>query len=205
MSGEGSSSGARGRRRGPTARPRGSATQEQQVVSNQKGRRIRYEGHKRVIYAWVPLRREHPLLQFQVNMNEWIKLQKIIRKELLKHWTIDWEWLCQMGARESVEELLGPMLIEMVNCDWPQYDELVVEFHSTFHHKEGSFFEGDAVSFSLKRMLHEMSIPQFSTASGFYTFEDTATEEFTNGLRGVYVNPRDLCVMSGDLARFWGL
>ncbi|MFS7952831.1 hypothetical protein Hanom_Chr07g00611511 [Helianthus anomalus] len=46
MSGEGSSSGARGRRRGPTAQPRGSPTREQQVVSNKKERCIRYEGHE---------------------------------------------------------------------------------------------------------------------------------------------------------------
>ncbi|KAF5758514.1 hypothetical protein HanXRQr2_Chr16g0730081 [Helianthus annuus] len=204
MSCERCSSGARGRRRGPVARPRGSPTQEQQVVSQRKGRRIRYEGPKWLIYAWCPLRREHPLLQFQVNTNEWIKLQKIIRRYLLKHWTIDWEWLGQMGARERVEELLGPMLVEMVNCDWPQYDELVVEFHSTFHHREGSFFEGDTVSFSLGRMLHVMSILEFAIASGFFAFEDTSTEEFTNGLRGVYVNPRELCVTSAELARFWG-
>ncbi|KAM0046346.1 hypothetical protein Hdeb2414_s0009g00315101 [Helianthus debilis subsp. tardiflorus] len=109
-----------------------------------------------------------------------------------------------MGACERVEELLGPMLVEMVNCDWPQYDELVVEFYSTFHHREGSFFEGDTISFSLGRMLHVMFIPQFAIASGFYAFEDTSTEEFTNGLRGVYVNPRELCVTSAELERFWG-
>ncbi|KAJ0835899.1 hypothetical protein HanRHA438_Chr16g0760621 [Helianthus annuus] len=80
-----------------------------------------------------------------------------------------------MGARERVEELLGPMLVEMVNCDGPQYDELVVEFHSTFHHREGSFFERDAVSFSLGRMLRVLSIPQFAIASGFYDFEDIST------------------------------
>ncbi|KAJ0792227.1 hypothetical protein HanOQP8_Chr01g0015061 [Helianthus annuus] len=201
MSGDGSSSGARGRRRGPVARPRGLP---QQVISQRQGRRIRYEGHELHIYAWCPVRREHPLLQFQVNSNEWIKLQKIIRTDLLEHWTIDWEWLGQMGARERVEELLGPMLVEMVNCDWPQYDELVVEFHSTFHHREGSFFEGDAVSFSLGRMLHVISIPQFAIASGFYAFEDTSIDEFTNGLRGVFVNPRELCVTNAELARFWG-
>ncbi|MFS7978384.1 hypothetical protein Hanom_Chr10g00914891 [Helianthus anomalus] len=139
-----------------------------------KRRRIRYEGPEQKIYGRRSVRREHPLLKFQVNSNEWIKLQKIIKTDLLEHLTIDWEWLGQMGARERVEELLGPMLVEMVNCDGPQYDELVVEFHSTFHHREGSFFESDAVSFSLGRMLHVLSIPQ------------------------------ELCVTSTELARFWG-
>ncbi|KAF5819306.1 hypothetical protein HanRHA438_Chr02g0087451 [Helianthus annuus] len=109
-----------------------------------------------------------------------------------------------MGARERVKELLGPMLVEMVKCDGPQYDELVVEFHSTFHHREGSFFESDAVSFSLGRMLHELSIPQFAIASSFYDLEGTSTDEFVNGLRAVYVNLRELCVTSAELARFWG-
>ncbi|MFS7937649.1 hypothetical protein Hanom_Chr05g00430101 [Helianthus anomalus] len=89
----------------------------QWFISDQEGRRIRYEGPEQKIYGRRSVRREHPLLKFQVNSNEWIKLQKIIKTDLLEHWTIDWEWLGQMGACERVEELLGPMLVEMVKCD----------------------------------------------------------------------------------------
>ncbi|MFS7937652.1 hypothetical protein Hanom_Chr05g00430141 [Helianthus anomalus] len=53
-------------------------------------------------------------------------------------------------------------------------------------------------------MLHELSIPQFAVACSFYGLEGTSTDEFVNGLRGVYVNPRELCVTSAELARFWG-
>ncbi|KAI3774812.1 hypothetical protein L1987_49374 [Smallanthus sonchifolius] len=185
MSGEGSSSGAGGkRRRGPVPRPRGVAREQRQPVPVLRRRRIRYEGQERVNYARIPLRREHPLLQFEVNTKEWTKLQKIIRTEILEHWTIDWDWLASVGARDRVERLLGPRLRAM--------------------HKEGSFAEDDAVSFSLGRMVHEMSIPQFAVASGFYTEEEVVTPEFVTGLRGVYVNQRELCLGSDELARFWG-
>ena len=203
MADEGSSRGTGIGSRGPIPRRRGTPDPERRVITGPPKRRIRYEGDERTIYSRVPLRKNHPLLQFQVNSKEWVKLQKIIQTGLFEHWTIDWDWLEQMGARERVEELLGPVLVEMVNCEWPQYDELVVEFHSTFQHKEGSFFEDDAVSFSLGRVLHEFTIPQFAIISGFFAFEVVSSDEFLNGLRGVYLKQRENCLSSGDLARFW--
>ncbi|MFS7921526.1 hypothetical protein Hanom_Chr03g00237791 [Helianthus anomalus] len=64
MSGEGSSRGARGRKPGPVARPRGSPTQEKPVVYQRPGRRIRYEGPEQKIYGRRSVRREHLLLKF---------------------------------------------------------------------------------------------------------------------------------------------
>ncbi|KAF5755477.1 hypothetical protein HanXRQr2_Chr17g0803231 [Helianthus annuus] len=122
---------------------------------------------------------------------------------MLEHRTIDWEWLQSIGASDRVAELLGPRLRAAMDCDWKQYTELTLEFHCTFHHKEGTFAERNAVSFSLGRNLYEMSIAQFGVALGFYTQEEVQTDEFVNGLRGVYNYPRPKCLDSTDLARFW--
>ena len=88
-------------------------------------------------------------------------------------------------------------------CDGPQYTELTIEFHCTFRHKEGTFAEKDAVSFSLGRNLYEMNMAQFGVALGFYTPEEVETDEFVNGLRGVYNHPRPKCLDPPDLERFW--
>ncbi|MFS7890079.1 hypothetical protein Hanom_Chr00s000006g01614521 [Helianthus anomalus] len=99
-----------------------------------------------------------------------------------------------MGASDRVAELLGPRLRAAMDCRWPQYTELTLEFHCTFHHKEDTFAEKNAVSFSLCRNLYEMSIAEFGVALGFYTEQEVRTDEFLNGLRGVYNHPRKNCL-----------
>ncbi|MFS7939977.1 hypothetical protein Hanom_Chr05g00458251 [Helianthus anomalus] len=74
-----------------------------------------------------------------------------------------------MGVSDRVADLLGPRLRAAMDCRWPQHTELTLEFHCTFRHKEGTFAEKNAVSFSLGRNLYEMSIAEFGVALGFYT------------------------------------
>ncbi|KAJ0576462.1 hypothetical protein HanOQP8_Chr05g0181431 [Helianthus annuus] len=116
---------------------------------------------------------------------------------------IDWDWLGQMGERPRVENLLAGKARDAVEYYLHQYEELVLEFHSTYRHKEDAFAERDVVSFSSGRMVHEMTIRQFVVASRFYTAEEVVTLEFLTGLRGAYVSPRELSLGSRDMSQFW--
>ncbi|KAJ0569925.1 hypothetical protein HanHA300_Chr05g0172161 [Helianthus annuus] len=172
--------------------------------SNPRKRKIKYRGNDRRVYARIERLVDHPMLDFEEDTEERVKLKKYVVTQTLEHRVIDWEWLQSMGASERVAELLGPRLrMAMDACDETQYTELTIEFHCTFHHKEGAFSEANAVSFSLGRNLYEMTIPQFGVALGLYSPEEVATEEFVNGLRGVFNHPRPKCLNSVDLERFW--
>ena len=172
--------------------------------SNPRKRRIKYRGNDRRVYSRIERLVDHPVLDFEDGTEERVKLKKYVVTQTLEHRVMDWEWLQSMGASERVAELLGPRLrMAMDACDGPQYTELTIEFHCTFRHKEGTFAEKDAVSFSLGRNLYEMNMAQFGVALGFYTPEEVETDEFVNGLRGVYNHPRPKCLNSVDLERFW--
>ncbi|KAJ0681837.1 hypothetical protein HanPI659440_Chr16g0640571 [Helianthus annuus] len=138
-----------------------------------------------------------------MSTKEWRKFDKLNGTKFLEHRTIDWEWLESVGARQRVEQLLGPKLIEAVNCNWDQYEELVLEFHNTFKHKEGTFAEHDAVSFILGRTGYEMDILRFTVATGFYTVGEARSPEFATSLRGAYQTPKEMSVVGSKLARFW--
>ncbi|KAJ0443965.1 hypothetical protein HanIR_Chr16g0826581 [Helianthus annuus] len=172
--------------------------------SNPRKRRIKYRGNDRRVYAWIERLVDHPVLDFEEGTEERVKLKKYVVTQTLEHRVMDWGWLQGMGASERVAELLGPRLrMAMDACNGPQYTELTIEFHCTFRHKEGTFAEKDAVSFSLGRNLYEMNMAQFGVALGFYTPEEVETDEFVNGLRGVYNHPRPKCLNLVDLERFW--
>ncbi|KAJ0875955.1 hypothetical protein HanPSC8_Chr11g0482841 [Helianthus annuus] len=170
---------------------------------NRRKRKIHYRGNDRRVYSRVERIVDHPVLDFEEDSEEKVKLKKYVVTQMLEHRTIDWEWLQSMGPSDRVAELLGPRLRAAMDCDWKQYTELTLEFHCTFHHKEGTFAEKNAVSFSLGMNLYEMSIAQLGVALGFYTEEEVQTDEFVNGLRGVYNHPRPNCLDPADLARFW--
>ncbi|KAJ0699335.1 hypothetical protein HanOQP8_Chr10g0354671 [Helianthus annuus] len=91
----------------------------------------------------------------------------------------------------------------MMDCPLDQYEELVLEFHSTWKHKEGKFAENDAVSFSLGRKVFEMNIAQFVVASGYYTEEEVKEPGFSTSLRGASSSDRDYSVGAAELRRFW--
>ncbi|KAJ0504319.1 hypothetical protein HanHA89_Chr12g0457941 [Helianthus annuus] len=115
---------------------------------------------------------------------------------MLEHRTIDCEWLQGMGASDRVAELLGPRLRAAMDCRWLWYTELTLEFHCTFAEK-------NAVSFLLGWNLYEISIAEFGVALGFYTEREVRTDDFVNGLRGVYNYARTNCLGPEELARFW--
>ncbi|KAJ0588663.1 hypothetical protein HanIR_Chr04g0177281 [Helianthus annuus] len=154
--------------------------------SNPRKRKIKYRGNDRRVHSRIERLVDHPVLDFEEDTEERVKLKKYVVTQTLELRTIDWEWLQSMGASDRVAELLGPRLRAVMDCDWPQYTKLTLEFHYTFRHKEGAFAENNVVSFSLGRNVYEMNIAQFGVALGFYTPEEVQTDEFVNGLRGVY-------------------
>ncbi|MFS7992392.1 hypothetical protein Hanom_Chr12g01081691 [Helianthus anomalus] len=131
----------------------------------------------------------HPILKFEKDSPEWFKFKKLKDTDLLQH--------------REVRDLLGERLIEALDCIEPQYEELVLEFHSTWVHKEGKFEQGTTVSFSFGRQMYEMNVPRFAIVSGLYTEEEVKRPEFATYLRGAYNKPRDCSVGGTELKEFW--
>lgn len=74
--------------------------------------------------------------------------------------------------------IVGTEAFEHTKCKAQQYKELVLEFHSTFRVKDGNFDQWNAVSFSLGRKFHEMTVAQLGVLSQFYNQEEVETLEF---------------------------
>ncbi|KAF5796655.1 hypothetical protein HanXRQr2_Chr08g0354281 [Helianthus annuus] len=91
----------------------------------------------------------------------------------------------------------------MVDCALDQYEELVLEFHSTWKHKEGNFADDKAVSFSLGRRVFKMNMARFAVASGFYTPEEVQQPGFVTSLGRAYSTDREYSVGAAELRRFW--
>ncbi|KAJ0670111.1 hypothetical protein HanOQP8_Chr13g0470421 [Helianthus annuus] len=91
----------------------------------------------------------------------------------------------------------------MLDCALDQYEELVLEFHSMWKHKEGKFADNKAVSFSLGRRVFEMNMARFAVASCFYTDEEVQQPGFATSLRGAYSIDREYSVGAAELLRFW--
>ena len=77
----------------------------------------------------------------------------------LCHRVISWDLIRVLGQEERIRTLLGPRWVAALDCRWPQYRELTVEFFSTFRYDESLFYEDEAISFSLGRTLFAMSVP----------------------------------------------
>ncbi|KAJ0797041.1 hypothetical protein HanPI659440_Chr04g0169331 [Helianthus annuus] len=202
MAAAGSSSGGEQR-----PRKRGPGQQEQPALQvdtpDWRLRKIKYITPERIPICKINNRADHPLLQFELNSNEWKKYDKLNDTDLLQHRTIDWGWLDKIGSKQEVLDLLGPKLRTMVDCVWDQYEELALEFHSTWSHKEGKFADAKAVSFSLGRQVFEMDMARFAVASGFYTPEEVQQLGFATNLRGTYSTDREFSVRAAELRRFW--
>ncbi|KAM0060774.1 hypothetical protein Hdeb2414_s0004g00128021 [Helianthus debilis subsp. tardiflorus] len=145
----------------------------------------------------------NPILKFEVNEPEWNKFDKLKDTELLQHRVIDWSWLEEIGSLQEVQDLVGPKLSNAMECTQPQYEELVLEFHSTWLHKEGKFKQDTSVSFSLGRQVYEMNMARFAIVSGLYTEEQVKRSEFVTCLRGAYNKVRDCSVGGKELEEFW--
>ncbi|KAM0008049.1 hypothetical protein Hdeb2414_s0005g00156581 [Helianthus debilis subsp. tardiflorus] len=91
----------------------------------------------------------------------------------------------------------------MMDCVWDQYEELVLEFHSTWKHKEGAFAQPNVVSFSLGQRVFEMDMAHFAVASGFYTATEMQSPSFATSLRGAYSTSWDVSVGAAKLSQFW--
>ncbi|KAJ0667791.1 hypothetical protein HanPI659440_Chr17g0681691 [Helianthus annuus] len=142
-------------------------------------------------------------MKFEPSTSEWNKYDKLKKTDLLQHRVIDWLWLSEIGSKQEVRDLLGQRLIDALECIQPQYEELVLEFHSTWMHKEGKFEQDTAVSFSLGRHVYEMNMARFAIVSGLYTEEELKRPEFVTSLRGAYSQPRDYGVGATELREFW--
>ncbi|MFS8024252.1 hypothetical protein Hanom_Chr16g01461041 [Helianthus anomalus] len=116
-------------------------------------RKIKYQRAHEFIPTSKVNRLDHPILQFEPSTLEWDKYDKLKKTDLLQHRGIDWIWLDEIGARQ-------------------EYEELVLEFHSTWKHKEGKFDDDKVVSFSLGRQVFEMNMVRFAIVSGDYTEEE---------------------------------
>ncbi|KAM0014080.1 hypothetical protein Hdeb2414_s0038g00734181 [Helianthus debilis subsp. tardiflorus] len=166
MSGEGSSSGVSRKRRAST-RSRGTAEAQQQPI-DVVVREIRYR-RPGIPHRQSTIVQDSPLLQFAVVSSKYTKLRGLIDVRLLKYHRIDWELVGRLGQRERIEQLLGDKFRLVLDCDAPQYLELVLEFHSTFEYRhDGGFEEQDVVSFSLGRTMRNMTLPEFAELGGFY-------------------------------------
>ncbi|KAL8223230.1 hypothetical protein R6Q57_020629 [Mikania cordata] len=201
MLGAESSRAAGKRRRGPIPRPRGEPSSPVQFQGDE--RTIRYLEHERVPIIKTRRLRDHTLLMFEMGTFESDRLDMFISLELLHHWNISWDLIDQLGQRDRLERLLGPKWVRVLACDWPQYKELTMEFHSTFMYDDSEFDSLDAVSFSLGRQVYEMSILQFAVVSGFYTEDEVLSPMFGSSLRGATKKNRDFCLFEVDLSEFW--
>ncbi|KAM0004898.1 hypothetical protein Hdeb2414_s0226g00840201 [Helianthus debilis subsp. tardiflorus] len=103
------------------------------AADDPKLRKIKYQA----TYNFIPdqkmiLAVNHPILKFEVNEPEWNKFDKLKDTELLQHQVIDWSWLEEeIGPLQEVQDLVGPKLSDAMECTQLQYEELVLEFHST--------------------------------------------------------------------------
>jgi len=198
--GESSAAGAK-RRRGHVPRPRD--TPDSPIAAQRHERQIKYLENERVPVSRVRRLREHTLLRFELGSFEAERLDRFVSVNLLHHRSFDWTLLGVLGQRERVEQMLGPRWINVLSCDWPQYRELTVEFHSTFIHHDDQYDEVDIVSFALGRQVFEMTIPQFAVATGFYTEEEVHSPEFLTRLRGANRRQRDYSIGEAELSAFW--
>ncbi|KAJ0438188.1 hypothetical protein HanHA300_Chr16g0611091 [Helianthus annuus] len=173
------------------------------AADDPKLRKIQYQRD----YEFIPDRKiskaKHPVLQFEPSTPEWNKYDKLKNTDLLYHRVIDWCWLEEIGSRQEVLDLLDPKLTDALECTQTQYEELVLEFHGTWMHKEGKFDQDTAVSLSLGRQVFEMNMARFAIVSGFYTEEELKQPGFVTSLQGAYSTARDYSVGSTELREFW--
>ncbi|KAJ0430957.1 hypothetical protein HanRHA438_Chr17g0839181 [Helianthus annuus] len=198
MSGEGSSSGVKRKRRGTRAQ---GASQEQPADTLLREITYRDDGTPHGQSSRLV---DSPLLRFTVGSAEYMKFDTIKKLKLLEFRRIDWDLVGQLGQVERLQELLGPKFRMALDCDAPQYYELTMEFHSTFYYRHpGGFDEPNVVSFVLGKRIFNMSLPQFAEATGFYTVQEVESEEFRGLKRQVVKEEHDYCVLKEELARFW--
>ncbi|KAL8217790.1 hypothetical protein R6Q57_021163 [Mikania cordata] len=201
MSGAESSRAAGKRRRGPVPRPRGEPDSPAQFQRDE--RTIWYLEAERVPVIRTRRLLDHTLLMFEMGTYERDRLDMFITLELLHHRNISWDLIDQLGQRDRLERMLGPKWVRVLACDWPQYKELTIEFHSIFMYDDSEFDSIDAVSFSQGRRVYEMTIPQFAVVSGFYTEDEVMSPGLMSSLRGATKKNKDFCLSEVDLSEFW--
>ncbi|KAD5802902.1 hypothetical protein E3N88_14262 [Mikania micrantha] len=147
--------------------------------------------------------RDHTVLQFEQGTEEATRCDRFVTMEHYHHRIFDRELLERLGRLEEFDAVVRDEWRTALDCRWPQYMELTVEFHSTFRQMSGSFDDPAAVSFALGRRTFSMSIPQFAIATGFYTDEQVRAPEFAQSLRAVVREPSDLGITERQLEEFW--
>ncbi|KAM0070961.1 hypothetical protein Hdeb2414_s0001g00019401 [Helianthus debilis subsp. tardiflorus] len=113
MSGEGSSSGVKHKRRGTRAQ---GAAQEQPADTLLREITYRDDGTPHGQSSRLV---DSPLLRFTVGFTEYMKFDTIKKLKLLGFRRIDWDLVGQLGQVERLQELLGPNFRMALDCDTP--------------------------------------------------------------------------------------
>ncbi|KAJ0725815.1 hypothetical protein HanPI659440_Chr12g0463181 [Helianthus annuus] len=154
MSGEGSSSGVKRKKRGTRAQ---GAAEEQPAVAPLRKVSYRDDGTP---HSQSTVLLDNPLLRFLFDTDKYYRLDIIKSVQLLGFRRIDWDLVRQLGQVDRLEQLLGPKFRLALDCDEPQYHQLTLEFHSTFQYRHrGGFDEPDVVSFVIGKRIFYMTLP----------------------------------------------
>ncbi|XP_022008470.1 uncharacterized protein LOC110907832 [Helianthus annuus] len=139
------------------------------IASSSRSSRARKRGADQTTPQQDPIPQETPILQIGANdpklrkikyqrAHEFIPTQKVNRFDhpllLFEPSTPEWD---------KYDKLRNTDLLQHTT----QYEELVLEFHSTWRHKEGKFDNDTTVSFSLCRQVFEMNMARFAIVLGF--------------------------------------
>ncbi|KAI3776830.1 hypothetical protein L1987_46620 [Smallanthus sonchifolius] len=100
----------------------------------------------------------HQLLSFAPGTSEHDRLARMDSAPLHAIRTIDWPLMGQLGVRERLRQLLPPRWRQLLDVPREQYVELTLEFFSTFRLHRGDLTAATTVEFSLRGILHHMSI-----------------------------------------------
>ncbi|KAD5508237.1 hypothetical protein E3N88_15940 [Mikania micrantha] len=149
-----SSSGTRGKRARHVTVAEAQAQRRQQQQPRE--REIRYSAPfvipPPVALAPLPhLRRraEHTFLQFAPGTMQRARMETLVGLGTIQNRGYDRDVLQQLGRVDEFDAMMTPQWTSVLRCSWLQYDELTVEFLSTFQYDTGSLMHPVAVSLTL--------------------------------------------------------
>ncbi|KAL8199990.1 hypothetical protein R6Q57_011329 [Mikania cordata] len=148
-------------------------------------------------------RAEHTFLQFAPSTMEHARMETLLSLETMQHRGYDRDILQQLGRVDEFDAMMTPQWEPLLRCGWLQYDELTVEFLSTFQYDTRSLTQPRAVSFALGRQTDTMSVSQLAVAFGLYTQEQVAAPNFEGLLRGSARAATPGYIKEEDLSSFW--
>ncbi|KAL8239968.1 hypothetical protein R6Q59_016535 [Mikania micrantha] len=134
---------------------------------------------------------------------EHARMETLVSLGTMQHRGYDRDVLQQLGRVDEFNAMMTPQWTSLLRCSWLQYDELTVEFLSTFQYDTRSLTYPRVVSFALGRQTHTMSVAHFAVAFGLYSQEQVAAPDFEGLLRGSARAPTPGYVTEEELSAFW--